>query len=236
MASSTNSEIQPDHIIIWCDRNMGQRNTNEDAKAVLEEHANVVRLPSGEPAPDIDQFICHMNPYLNQSRFDNLIKSPLRMFTNENECLKCIQDSIQAKKRVFLITSGQTGAIIIPQIHQILSGYIYVFCAQISLHEEWSGPYEKDIIFYDDDKGVFARVLADIGAYYLSKAGDIEDSVPATAAQYYYWARRLIMSASRVDQHNRKDHLNYIEGALASIHAAPTDGNDTDGQVGEAPS
>ena len=231
MATRSDSVIQPDHIIIWCDRNMGKKENNKDSKAVLEEHGDVQRPPSPEYCDQIDRFISHISPYLNDRRFELLIKSPLRMFTDENECLKCINDSIEAKKHVFLITSGQTGAILVPQMHTLLSGRIYIFCAQRTVHEQWAQPYEKDIEIYDDDKGVFARVLADIGAYYMTKAGKTDDSV--VAIQYCHWAQRLYISATKIDNNNRKGHLDYIRSMLKDFNAPPSTEYDNDIQMGQ---
>ena len=226
MATASDSVIQPDHVIIWCDRNMAKKENNRESKAILEEHADLRQPILPEYCDEIDRFICYINPYFLQRKFELLIRSPLRMFTDEDECLKCIHDSMLAKKHVFLITSGQTGAILVPEIHKLLSGRIYVFCAQRDLHDKWAQPYEKDIEIYDDDKGVFARVLSDIGAYYLTKAGDTDDS--AVATQYYYWAQRLYTSATKIDQNNRKDYLDYIASMLADLKAAPSDGYDSD--------
>jgi hypothetical protein len=216
MAASSDSGAEPDHVILWCDRNMAVEGNNEASKAVLNENADVIRPPSSEYCQEIDDFICGINPYLNQNSIDDLIKSPIRMFINKNECMKCINDSIQANKKVFLITSGQTGAVIIPELYKQpklykkLSGSIYVFCAQKDLHAQWTGPYEKDIEIYDDDKGFYGKVLLDIGVYYLTK-GQNETANPTNSTQYFNWARRLIESATKVDGINRDVYLNYIE-------------------------
>jgi hypothetical protein len=235
MATSGSSGIKPDHVIIWCDKNMAVEDNNKGSKAVLDVNADLNRPPSNEQ-PDINYFICHMDPYLNKTKFEVLIKSPLRMFTNENECMKCINDNIEANKRVFLITSGQTGAVIIPavyqklDVYQKLSGSTYVFCAQRTLHEQWTGPYEKDIEIYDDERGVFAKVLLDIGVSYITKCNEATAN-PAAATQYLYWAQRLIQSATKVDGIKRDDYLNYIQEQLSDLNAAPSDGNDSDTQM-----
>jgi hypothetical protein len=240
MATSLDTEVKPDHVIIWYDRNMGIKENNKASKAVLDENADLNRPEPNEYCPDIDDFIFNINPYLNKDKFGNLIKSPLRMFTDERKCMKCINESIEANKRVFLITSGQTGAVIIPKIYKEpelykkLSGSIYVFCAQINLHAEWTGPYQKDIEIYDDEKGVFAKVLLDIGVYYLTK-GQNGAGNPASAIQYFYWAKRLIKSATKVDGIKRDDYLKCIQEELSDLDAAPSDGYDTDMQVGVAP-
>jgi hypothetical protein len=237
MATSGDSEVKPDHVIIWCDKNMAVEGNNEASKAVLDEHANVIRPPSSEYCQEIDDFICRINPYLNQKTIDDLIKSPLRMFINKNECMKCIYDSFQAKKKVFLITSGQTGALIIPEVYKqselykTLSRSMYVFCAQRTLHEKWTGPYDNDIEIYDDEKGFYGKVLLDIGVYYLTK-GQNETAKKTNATQYLYWARRLIESATKVDGIKRDDYLKCIKEELSDLNAAPSDGYDTDVQIG----
>jgi hypothetical protein len=232
MATSGSSGVKPDHVIIWCDRNMAVEGNNDASRAILNVNADVNRPESSEQ-PDINYFICNINPYLNKTKFQTLIRSPLRMFTNENECMKCINDNIEANKKVFLITSGQTGKEIIPEVYenldvyQKLSGSTYVFCAQRSLHEQWTRPYEKDIEIYDDERGVFAKVLLDIGIYYLTKGQD-EPGNPTGVPQYLYWARRLIQSATKVDGINRDDYLNCIRDDLSEMHAEPSDGYDSD--------
>jgi hypothetical protein len=232
MATSRRSGIKPDHVIIWCDRNMAVEENNKDSKAVLGENADVNR-PEPTELTEIDRLICSIDPYLNRIRFHDLIRSPLRMFTNENECFKCINDSIEANKRVFLITSGQTGSKIIPEIfkepeiYRKLSGSTYIFCARRYLHEQWTAPYEKDIEIYDDERGVFAKVLLDIGIYYLTKGQD-EAGTPTNVPEYLYWARRLIQSATKIDGINRDDYLKCIQDDLSEMNAAPSDGNDSD--------
>jgi hypothetical protein len=211
---------------------MAVENRNKASKAVSNEYADLNHPPASEQ-PDINYFICNINPYLNKSKFEVLIKSPLRMFTNENECMKCIKDNIEANKRVFLITSGATGSLIIPELYekldvcQKLSGSSYVFCAQRDLHERWTRSYEKHIEIYDDERGVFAKVLLDIGISYITKAQEATAN-PAAATQYLYWAQRLIKSATKVDSIKRDDYLNYIQEQLSDLNAQPSDGYDSD--------
>lgn len=234
MAASSYTGVKPDHVIIWLDKNMGVYENNKSSKKVLDENANLDRLPANEYSPEIDNLIFSMDPELNGENFDDLVKSPLRMFIDKNECIKCINDSIEAKKQPFLIASGQMGALIVPEIHKKLSRYIYIFCAQINLHEEWTQPYETDIEIYDDEKGVFARVLSDIGIYYLLK-GQNGTLNPTSAIQYLHWARRLFMSASKLDNIKREDYLKCVRDELTELNVSPSDGNDNDDPMGEDP-
>jgi hypothetical protein len=230
MATSGDIEVKPNHVIIWLDKNMGVSENNQSSKAVLDTNANLDRPPSPEYSPDIDNFICHMNSDLNDEKYDDLIKSPLRMFIQKPECIKCINDSIEAKKQPFLIASGQMGALIVPEIYKRLSRFIYIFCAQRDAHEEWTGPYETGMEIYDDEKGVFAKVLSDIAVYYLLK-GQNETSNQTRAIKYLHWARRLFMSASKIDNIKRKDYLQCVRDELDERQVSPSDGNDSDCQI-----
>jgi len=232
MAASGNNQVKPDHIIIWLDKNMGVPENNIPSRAILDENATLDRPLESEYSAEIDDLIFRFNPELKEKKFEDLIKSPLRMFIDESECIKCINDSIQANKKVFLITSGQMGKLIVPKIYDKLSGSIYIFCGQINLHEEWTKPYQNGIEIYDDEKGVFAKVLSDIGIYYLTK-GQNETSNEAGAIQYLYWARRLFASATKLDNIKRKDYLKYVRDELVERNASTSGGDNYDVQMAE---
>ncbi len=234
MAMAGDITIKPDHVIIWLDKNMCKSGNNESSKNVLDNNANLHRSEEDEWAVEIDKLICKIDPELNEVRFETLITSPLRMFTEKNECIKCIHDSLEAKKQPFLITSGQMGALIVPEIHQKLSGKIYVFCAQRKVHEEWTRLYDKHIEIYDDEKGVFAKLLSDIAIYYYSKSQDNPPNAKAVT-QYLKWAQQLFKRASKIDGFDRKDYLQYIREGLLEQRASQTNANDADDPMGEDP-
>ena len=159
MATASNIGVEPDHIIIWCDKNRAVKGSNVPERKLLENNADLNHLPMDKANADlnhlpwdeanaeINRLIVYINLDLNQTRFHRLIRSPLRMLKDENECIKCIHDSIAAGKQPFLITSGQTGAVVLPQLReesigrllQQLRGHTYLFCAQIELHRLWDG-------------------------------------------------------------------------------------------------
>ncbi|CAF0744134.1 unnamed protein product [Adineta steineri] len=65
-------------------------------------------------------------------------------FDNQDECLRFLGNGVDEPRRFIFIVSGVIAEKLVPDIQQhkdILS--IYVYCAHISKHEEWSRQYEK---------------------------------------------------------------------------------------------
>ncbi|CAF1306807.1 unnamed protein product [Rotaria sp. Silwood1] len=224
MTTSSVAEIKPSHVIIWLDKNMGVSQNNRTSKKDLASNANVDCIPSNERSYDINNLIRFDDPNMNDEQWNSLIQNVLQMFTDEESCIKFIDDNLIANKQPFLIVSGQMGVTFMPRIHTKLSGYIYVFCGQRHLHE-WTDEYLKHIEVYDDESGVFAKVLADIGIYHFRKS---EETLNKTnAIKYLEWARRLFMRAIQLDHIKRTDYLNMIDKALTELKASQlNDDND----------
>jgi hypothetical protein len=210
MATSNDTNIKPDHVIIWLDENMSVGRNNRPSKIDLANNANVNCPPSNERSSDIDNFIGSVDENMKDDDYNDPNKSPLRMFIDQNKCIECIEENLKAKKQPFLITSGAMGASIVPVVYKQLSGYIYIFCGQRDLHT-WTDEYKNDLEVYDDETGVFAKVLLDIGIYYMKKS----DGAPSI--QYLQWARRFVLRAVNLDRINREWLLQEINDRLASL-------------------
>jgi hypothetical protein len=217
MAQPGDTEIRPNHAIAWLDRNMAVRRNNETCKHDLASSANPDTLPSNERWLDIDNLIQTIDPHKTDEQGPELINNVLHMFIDEEKCMEFIDESRRTNIQVFLIASGQMGASIVPKIYKELSGRIYIFCGQRVLHD-WTDKYSRHIEVYDDEKGVFAKVLQDIGIYYYMKSEE-ETSDRASVPEYLRWARRLIVRSSRLDQVNRDDYLKLINDTLTSLVA-----------------
>ena len=212
MAASMNlkTEIKPNHVIIWADKNMGIERNNRTSKKDLSNNVSVDFLPSDERRDDIDNFIHSYVNNMNNEKSNDLIKSPLRMFTDETECIKCIHDNLQANKQPFLIASGKMGELIVPEIYEKLSGYIYIFCAHMEDHlERWAGDYVEHMQMFNEETTVFVRLLRDIAQYYLKKSEDpISDR--SSSIKYLQWAQRLVQRANKMDNESGRVLLRDI--------------------------
>ncbi len=84
---------------------------------------------------------------LTEENFRAQVKLPkifnfFRTFETNEECKTYIQWSVNEK--IILIVSGRLGRELVPQIHhlkQIVA--IYIYCANMKEHEQWSNIYDK---------------------------------------------------------------------------------------------
>ncbi|UJR23016.1 hypothetical protein I4U23_026042 [Adineta vaga] len=212
MAASLNSRFVPDFVIVWLDGNVAQIRNNVSSKTDLANNANLNAAPTNNRSHDIDNFILRIDPNMNSERTTNIINNVLHMFTDREECVNIINQNLEDNKKVFLIVSGQMGAPIVRQMCNKLSDHIYVFCGRRDSHE-WTDEYAQHLVVYDDETGVFAKVLSDIGIHYLQKNDDNTCS-PLDAIEYLQCARQFFMRASRLDRVNRIDYLTIVDDAL----------------------
>jgi len=227
------TEMKPNHVIIWLDANMGVARNNRPSKKDLANNTNLDSLPSDERSLDIDNFIHSVDQNMNNENFHDLIKNPLRMFTDKTECIKCINDSIEAKKQIFLIVSGTMGQLIVPEIDSILSGFIYIFCGDTNKHlDTWACNHLDHIIMFDDETDLFVRLLRDIGKYYKKKSEEASAN-QTNSIEYLKWAQRLVLRANKKDQIGGQKLLKEINDKLASLELLQSNENDGNDQIGK---
>lgn len=86
----------------------------------------------------------------------------LLTFNSKNAFLEYFNSEIQGEQ-IFLIVSGKDGELVIPQIHstsKILS--IYVFCNDISKHEQWTKAFNKICGVFHSKDALFEKLIKDI--------------------------------------------------------------------------
>ncbi|CAF1118036.1 unnamed protein product [Adineta steineri] len=101
------------------------------------------------------------------SKRQNLLRSCInyiRTFTDESECLKYI--SAIRDERIFIITSGSMGEIIVPQIHDLLQiSHIYIFCSDIAKHTQWSKLFRKIRGVFNEESTLMICLESDTKIY-----------------------------------------------------------------------
>ena len=205
MAAASSSTPKPDHVIIWLDENMAIPENNKFEKKLLETRADVASMPRSASNEAIDQAIL----CVEQAIRDRLVIDPLHMFTDEDACLEFINECLANNKQPFLITSGRKGPFIVPDMHELLTGKIYVFCANRAKHEKWAKPYRQHLEIYDDEKSVFVTVLCGVAAYYVAKGQDDACNL-SDADQYFEWSIKLYESATKIDGKNRDAFIEAV--------------------------
>ncbi|CAF0926493.1 unnamed protein product [Rotaria sordida] len=230
MESSSSSSLKPDHVIIWLDKHMSVERNNRTSKIDLATNATLDDVPSNERSLDIDNLIaCADEQCHNEQKLDALLKTSLHMFTDKNECLESIQEHLADNKRVFFISSGSMGALIVPDIHDLLSRFIYIFCGRITKHD-WAFDYTTDLLIFDHETDLFARLLRDIAKYYISKSE--KSSNQANSIEYLKWAFRLAQRANKLDQDDVK-FIKTIEKHLIQLDPSQSNDNADDCRIGQ---
>jgi hypothetical protein len=180
-----------DHLIIWLDDHIGQDDVCIDLK---EKLINAININIDEPLirDEIDRLILNTNV---RSRIgDRLIT-----VRTIDDCLALIDTHYH--KKIFLITSGTLGRYLVPRI---LSDYpyvdkIFIFCHNIRLHMDWAMDYTDNLLMFDFHNDLFARLLHDIGMYYMDQGIFFSDSNDHMRALYcLYITKKLLMRANHI--------------------------------------
>jgi len=82
---------------------------------------------------------------------------------NKDYCINYIREQC-SNKLVFLIISGSFGKDVVPEIHNLPQIYaIYIHCAHVQYHLEWSKQYSKiRVVCNDDDQDLIPRFAFDV--------------------------------------------------------------------------
>jgi len=78
-------------------------------------------------------------------------------------CITHIREKC-SNKRVFLVTSGSLGRIVVPAVHDLSQVYaIYIYCADVVSNREWSKNYSKvRVVCNNDDQDLLPQLAVDV--------------------------------------------------------------------------
>ncbi|CAF4052306.1 unnamed protein product [Rotaria sp. Silwood2] len=178
--------VTHNHLIIWLDQHIGLNNACVDLKKTL---ADAVNLTTDEPllGHEIDRLI------LNEKIYHSTRE--LITVTTIEQCLQLINTN--RDKRIFLITSGSLGQQFVPDIRE---------------HVNWAIEFTDNLLMFDFPNDLLARVVYDIGMYYMQRAIDFRNSNDHMSALYcLYYSKKLVIRANRIFQPFVWFSLNAIE-------------------------
>ncbi|CAF3000895.1 unnamed protein product [Rotaria sp. Silwood2] len=171
--------VTNDHLIIWVDTFIGENNTCIEFKDAL---ANAIKLIKDE----IDRLIVNNEIYP--------LRRELITLRTIEECLEMID--INRDKKIFLITSGSLGLQLVPRVLNTFPCVekIYIFCGYIRGLVDWAMDFTDKLLMFDFPNDLFARVVYDIGMYYMERAINFSNSNEHISALYYlYYCKTLVM-------------------------------------------
>jgi hypothetical protein len=207
----------PNHIIIWLDQHIGLEKWNEELKSTVSGQTDPKnRAPTTLTDGDIGDFI-KFRAAMEQSFYT--IPDHLKPFSKMEECLKCIEDSVQKNKKIFFITSGSLGKTIAPgPIKEYKSlKTIYVFCGYYGAHVEWAQDCLDegiDCIMYNFHTDLLERLLRDVAEYFTLEGDDELNrgiQLAYSANIYFGWAKLLLERANNSAKKKIFDRLKYVE-------------------------
>ena len=213
----------PDSIIIWLDQYIGEVEQYHQLKKGVGEQANPEKLLPDSPFQrnlnDLIQFKTNMEQSFDQ------IPHNLKAFSDENECLQCIGESLKNKLKVFFITSGTKGKLIAPKIMDNYPSLktIYVFCGNCEAHLDWTYDCldrDVDCIVQEHHLDLLTRLLRDVAEYFIGEGDNLlsrSEQLAYSAIFYFTWAKLLLERANRFAQKKLFDRLAYVDQRIAYV-------------------
>ena len=143
------------------------------------------------------------------------IQATLRAFDTVESCFEAFKQN--ANKRIFLITSGSKGRILVPALienlrHQVQRNYpLYVFCSNTNMIQvadvepanEWALGFTNYLDVFNNEDLLLERIVFNAADYFfaqgelLRNAGDLRN-----AREKYQWSRRLLQRYDKMNPRN----------------------------------
>ncbi|CAF0880880.1 unnamed protein product [Adineta steineri] len=179
-------EENPNHMIIWLDQTIGDPEKCIPLKKAFSSQADPknetpVKLRDKDYAGILDI----VGPV--SVAFEG-VEFLFAAFTNVESCIECFEQN--QDKRIFFITSGSMGEIIIPQIISKFANIftnpetdesynsIYIFCLNKEYHSRWARAFRNYVQIFDFETDLLSRMIHDIADYFLTEGKQLLDEDP----------------------------------------------------------
>jgi hypothetical protein len=197
-------------VVIWLDAHIGDPHYHSHLKAAFSSNIDPTNM---EPIKLVDQDGTNTLFSNSYPLFPFRIGIPceLRTFVDSESCLRCVRESLNANKRIYVIVSDYVGRTLIPHIVQQypevfrsmkarISFYIFTFYMIDSL--DWLYDYIDYALMFDHEVDLLGRLVHDIAIYYkeigkqLLRRDTLVDIHQALI--YFEWANALCHHARRI--------------------------------------
>ncbi|CAF3549957.1 unnamed protein product [Rotaria sp. Silwood1] len=203
-STDENEAIVPNHMIIILDKYIGNA---EEYALLLSSFCMTMDPTTGLfernlNKDDIDQSICFNTALLVQ--LDD-VQFMFQAFTDIEKCYNTIEQN--QHKRIFFITSGSLGKIIVPSLVKLYpetfpsDNPIFIFCANL-LREKvgdtsptnlWLLEFLENVLPFDHEDDLLARMTREIANYFAAEAQRLVNSQQHDKArQYQDWSTRML--------------------------------------------
>jgi hypothetical protein len=169
-------------------------------------------------------------------------------FVDIEKCFETVEANLH--KRIFFITSGSKGRIIIPGIMTNFSDIfvpnyrMYIFCSNTNMRSvdgcaaptnAWALDFLANILMLNHQDDLFARMVSDIADYFFTE-GERRDKAEAldSARQYFIWSKKMFIRYGLMERRNMNANIARVDQRIRDIERRlnpPSDDNDE--RVGE---
>ncbi|CAF0802527.1 unnamed protein product [Rotaria sp. Silwood1] len=208
-----------DHVTVWIDKYIGEENTYGNFKEKFDNNIQVLQSNNvNEMEIDDDAMLCANPDMLKKLTHDVYC---LKYFSTIEKGLEYIHKN--SDKKIFFISSGTIGKIIVPQIANLsqIQG-IYIFCGNISRHTEWAGEYvDKIVAMLEHQDNLLERLTRDI-AEYVEKKGDeykTNDKI-LQARNCYAWSKKLLIRGQLLGDIGTKKLIDKITKKIDEVQSS----------------
>jgi len=226
---------KPNHMIIWLDKHIGK----PDECVLLKTSFFMAMDPTTDKyervlnKDDLDHSIRNDVPILVEL---DKVDFMLQAFVDVEKCFETIEKN--RHKRIFFITSGSQGEIIVPRLISnfpetfVPNYWIYIFCAKMNMittagagdpTNDWAFDYEDHVSMHNHQDDLLARLVLDIATYFLTEAERFEKSGQvADAVQYYERSQLLFQRYDKIDKRNlMASKIKEIDQRISKINPQP---------------
>ncbi|CAF0855779.1 unnamed protein product [Rotaria sordida] len=253
--TTVSHEDNPNHIVIWLDKHIGEPGTHEHLKKTF----GIQTDPKSETRValvdrDYEDFrraerslSIHLEDPLLVHHEGSLPVHPesvyflLSTFTNIENCLNCFEHN--RNKRIFFITSGSLGREVVPIVLERFKETftdpvtkepcmsIYVFSNNMADDIDWGLHYQDYIQMFDFDADLLSRLVRDIGDYYFTESKRLLDGSPSHNVAAYHrlsWAKTLYKRHCILDHFSMSKDLGEINRLLEEVQEELQSSSDDD--------
>ncbi|CAF1268336.1 unnamed protein product [Adineta steineri] len=240
--------VLPNHFIIWLDQHIGLPEECIMLKCtfILAMNPTSGSYERSLNTDDIDRSIRLDAPLLVQ--LDN-VEFMFQVFDNVEKCFQTIEKN--RDKRIFLITSGSKGKILIPSLvinfPEIFKkgNWMYVFCANMNMvpvgdivpTNTWAIHFLDHILMFDHQDDLLVRMVSDIAHYFTTKANDLKNNQQYdNACQYLTWSKQMHNRYELLTHRSMTNKVNEIDQEIVVIKQRQREQlpNDDEDGYGEA--
>jgi len=242
----------PKHFIIWLDKHIGK-----PEECVLLKCSLFMTM---DPTTRLFERNLNQDDIDRSIRFDAALSVRLddvefmfQVFVDVEKCYETIKNNLD--KRIFFITSGSKGQIIVPSLVANFEGAfgpnnrIYIFCANTLMTavegvdpptNTWVLNFLEYILMFNHQDDLLVRMVSNIADYLFTEAKRLDnDQYLDSAYQNYEWAKRMYQRYERMGPIRKTTDIQDIEQRIRNIeqrrnpYRNDNDDDDDNGHAGE---